>query len=169
MAKSQIKTVLVACGTRPEIGAAVELVVRDCAARHGWAERLELRLAGLGDGVGSADLASNPVVAASDCGSPLQECADLDQTPELLTGVAIVVADCQATAARLVSMPELGQARLLCLSEVGLDFFEGDSPTLEGNFGSLLEGAPELLRRLIAAPSEAHSKIQIGVPTAAMA
>lgn len=169
MVQFRKKTVLVACGTRPEIGAAVELVIRDCAARHGWSERLELRLGGLGLGAGAVDLSPYPTVAASDCGEPFEECADLDNTPELFEGVSIVVADCESVAAELVTIPNLGRARILRLSEVGAALFEGDVPSLDGNFGILQESAPELLRRLIAVPATPHSSSQIGVPTSTIA
>ena len=135
-------------------------ILGECAARHGWADRLRVAVVGRGSAAGRVGAADLALLARAGV-KP-----DSDSCPEILAQQGVIsVADTLVgwsipDADYLLELDESIGKPVLCLQELlGVEgSCDGELP-LEELVENMRESMPELLRRIIAGSSELDDDI----------
>jgi protein-tyrosine-phosphatase len=128
-------------------------LLADCIAKHGWAERLEVTLAGVADGAGRAALADLEALARTGLDVTRGNCPDLAADPSLVEEADLLVVGSDAEASIVIQWPESEGKQIFALT----DYLDDEPSALDDPGADLArfvnqaaEAVPLLLRAVVA-------------------
>ncbi len=154
--QTQARRSIAVIGTQsPARSLAMGLILDDCIARHGWSERLQVRVSGVGRGAGAVPRGETEHLLAAGLVSPNGECPALEQSPELVEGADYLVVGSGEEADLFIHWPGAEGKPVLAFC----DFTDPDASVLGDPRADLTvfcqelaDAVPRLLRSIVAKP-----------------
>ncbi|MBC8292902.1 MAG: hypothetical protein H8E45_07015 [Proteobacteria bacterium] len=135
-------------------------ILSECAARHGWSERLRVSVVGRGSAAGRAGAADLALLARAGVKPGSDSCPEIVAEQGVISAADTLVGWSSPDANYLLELDESIGKPVLCLQELlGVEgSCDGELP-LEELVENMRESMPELLRRIIAGSSELDDDI----------
>lgn len=153
--QTDIRRSIAVIGTQsPARSLAMAKILDDCIARHGWSERLSVRVSGFGPGAGLMAPAESEHLAAAGWGPSDRACPALESSPELVEAADYLVVGSDEEANLFIQWPGAEGKPVLAFC----DFADPEASVLNDPRADLasfchelVEAVPSLLRSIVAA------------------